>query len=97
MSVDGYNDYLRLMGRKTEVQDESPGVLVGNSQLVVTMQLQQFLNEPEFKWRNVLYDLVDALRRSIKNPTEDVLTPLSKVVRLSKEGLGLAQAIGKTQ
>ncbi len=95
MSTDGYNDYLRLMGRKNEIQDEGPAVLVENSQLVVLMHLQHFLNEPEFNWRHVVYDLVDALRRAIKNLEEDVLTPLSKVLYLSRTGQGLAQPTGK--
>ncbi len=58
VSMDGHSDYLRLMGRKTEVPDEGKDVLVRNGQVVVTMHLQQFLNEPELNWREVLYDLV---------------------------------------
>ncbi len=97
MSVDGHNDYFRLMGRDDEVQDEGASVLLGNSQLIVTMHLQPFLNQPELNWRQVLYDLVDALRRSIKNPEENVLIPFQKVLHLSKEGFGLAQETGKTR
>jgi len=96
ISTGGYNDYLRLMGRKDEVQEEGPAVLVEDSQLVVIMHLQHFLNEPEFNWRNVVYDLVDALRRAIKNPEGDMLTPLSKVLCLSRTGQGLAQATGRS-
>jgi hypothetical protein len=96
MSVDGYNDYLRLVARADLVQDKGKTVLVGNSQLIVTMHLQQFLNQPEFNWRQILYDLTDALRDAIHNPQADVMTPLQKVLTLSKEGYGLARPTGKT-
>lgn len=96
MSVDGYNDYFRLMGLDNKVQDEGAAVLLGNSQLILTMHLQQFLNQPEFNWRNVLYDLVDAMRQSIKNPDTDVLIAFRKVLNVSEQGLGLARETGKS-
>lgn len=96
MSVDGYNDYLRLVAKGDMVQDEGMAVLIGNSQLIVTMHLQQFLNQPEFNWRRVLYDLTDALRAAIRDPQADVTTPLQKVLLLSKDGHGLARPTGKT-
>ena len=96
ISVDGYNDLLRLIAKKDLVKVEGKTVLIGNSQLIVTMHLQQFLNQPEFNWRNVLYDLIETLRAAIHNPQADVMTPLQKVILLSKNGYGLAEPTNKT-
>ena len=60
------------------------------------MHLQQFLNQPEFNWRHVLYDVIDAFRAAIHDPQADVMTPLQKVVLLNKYGHGLARPTGST-
>lgn len=96
MSTDGYNDYLRLVAKVEMVKDEGKAILVGNSQLIVTMLLRQFLNQPEFNWRHVLYDLIDAFRATIHDPQADVMTALQKVMLLSKHGHGLAMPTDST-
>ena len=96
VSADGYNDYLRLVAKAQMVQDEGSGTLAGNSQLIVTLHLERFLNQPEFNWRNIVYDLIAAFRAAIHDPQADTTTPFQKVLVLSSSGHGLAKPTGKT-
>lgn len=91
ISTDGLNDYLHLMDRKSEIGDEGKETLLSNSHLISILHIQQFLNQPEYNWRTVLYDLLDALRERIKDPAYDCTDMLLKVHQLHTKGLGLSQ------
>jgi len=82
MSVDGYNDYLRLVAKTDMVQDEGSATLLRYSHLVATIHLREFLNQPEFIWRKELHDLVDAIRAAILDGRADVTTPFFQKVLL---------------
>lgn len=91
MSIDGLNDYYRLVGKSDYVQDEGAETLLKNSHLIVSMHIQDFLNQPELRWGAVLYDTVDAMRASLVSPDVDVDTPFGKVLTLNLQQIPLAQ------
>lgn len=54
----------------------------GNSLLALTLVLQEAMNSPPVKWAKVAYDMVDAARAYIRDPSSDYLTPFKLSARL---------------
>ena len=88
VSTDGYNDFLILMNRESEAEDEGASGVLGNARLTMTLHLQHFLNQPEYNWRAVIYDLIDALRANCGGESRDYSVLLTKVAVLHGDGNG---------
>ena len=89
VSMDGYNDYLILMERESETEDEGARGVLENAQLTTTLHLQHFLNQPEYNWRRELYDLIDAFMANSGGESRDYSGLLAGVAILHKNGDGL--------
>ena len=89
VSTDGMSDYLRLMSRESEIEDEGSDLLLGNSQLVTVLHIQHFMNQPEYNWRKILYDLLDAFPKGTKGAECDCREILQKVQYVHASGAGL--------
>jgi hypothetical protein len=89
---DGNDDYFILMNRPHEIHDDNtPQILVRNAQLVTTLHMQEFMNQPGLNWRRVVYDLIDAIRHKIGGETIDYSVTLQKVVYLHLSPAGLCE------
>lgn len=88
-SQDGSEDYWILMGRECdEISDESE-VLLRNAPLITVLHLQHFMNEPEYHWRRVLYDVIDAFAKAADGQGSDYAEGLTKVTWFHESGGGL--------
>jgi hypothetical protein len=65
MANDGEQEFLALTGLKPGDAPLDNRVVLHNSALVHTVLLQHALNSSTFRWRNLIYDFVDAARRAL--------------------------------
>jgi hypothetical protein len=94
VSYDGEVDYLHLMGRGTDANTDEVPILVGNACLISVMHIRHFMNEPEYNWRDVLYDLIGGLAKAAGREAFDYTDMLRKVQCLHNSGAGLLTTTG---
>lgn len=89
LSVDGMLDYLHLMSRAPEPTKEDVRALIENARLITILQMQHLMNQREYNWRRVLYDLLDAFTKTLEREDTDYTEILQKVRFFHKSGNGL--------
>ncbi|MBI5764376.1 MAG: hypothetical protein HZA51_12715 [Planctomycetes bacterium] len=89
VSTDGESDYHFLMGRFHESMSEHSTPLIANACLIAAMHIQQFMNQPEYNWRRVLHDLVDAFAKTAGREELDYKETIAKVMHFHTSGAGL--------
>ena len=89
VSTDGTVDYLHLMGRAEEADANDIPTLVGNARLISVLHIRHFMNEPEYNWRHILYDLIDAFAETAGGQDCDYQGMLQAVQQLHRSGSGL--------
>ena len=88
-SQDGSEDYWILMGRECDEIGDDSEVLLHNAPLITVLHIQYFMNEPEYNWRKVLYDLIDAFAKAADGEGFDYAEGLAKVTWFHESGGGL--------
>ena len=89
VSTDGNDDYLHLMGREEEADSDEISVLLGNACLISVLHVQHVMNQPEYNWRAVLYDLIDAFKKTAAREDCDYIDTFRKVQHFHDSGAGL--------
>ena len=89
VSMDGLDDYLLLMERDDEVSDQAGREVLGNAQLTTLLHIHSFLNQPEYNWRRILYDLIECLMANSGGESRDYSVSLTKVAVLHESSAGL--------
>lgn len=88
-SHDGLDDYWIMMEKVPDNYKSDKKTLLNNSILVTVLHIQLFLNEPEYNWRKVLYDLLDEFMKALGLDDHQYEEVLRKVIYCyeSKQGL----------
>jgi hypothetical protein len=79
MANDGELAFLTLTGLKPPEEPPDNRVVLHNSILVQTVLLQEGLNASTFRWRNLIYDFVDAARRALTGELQTYRVVFAKI------------------
>lgn len=94
ISTDGLNDYLCLMNRVSKADDSESAIILRNSRLITLLHMQHFMNQPEYNWRRIMYDLLDQLFGKMKDCQLEYSQTFQKVQALHQSGAGLLNKTG---
>lgn len=82
MANDGEMDLMATQSGDAYRQNKQ--LVLNNSLIVMTLILQEAMNSPLLNWCRVAYDMVEAARAYINDPTADYKTPQQKSLALKE-------------
>jgi hypothetical protein len=91
MANDGNEDFYRITKLKPAPDFPDQGLVLSNTLLIATMTVQEGLNASHFRWRRVVFDFLDELRRGLDSGSKAYRVPFVKIGRFAKDGAGLGE------
>ena len=95
MANDGQEDFLRQTNLIEEGLFPDQRVVIHNSCLIVSLLIQEGLNNSNLAWRGVIYDFLDNFRGLLKNGSKDYLLSFLKIGKLRDRDVDLCKNKGK--
>ncbi len=77
MSDDGKDDFARLLGYKTEFNDDIP-IVLHNSLPFLVLLIQTGLNSSNLKWRKFVFDFYEQIISNLESGTNDYILTYNK-------------------
>jgi hypothetical protein len=86
MANDGQQDFYTITKIDPAVPFPSNNTVLSNSILAATMILQDAINFSSFRWRKVVWDLLDELRSSLRSNDDSYIATFMKIAEFFKDG-----------
>lgn len=95
MANDGEEDFFRQTNFIQEGLFPDQRVVIHNSCLIVSLLIQEGLNNSNLLWRAVIYDFLGKFRDLLKNGSKDYLLTFTKIGKLQDRRAELCKKKGK--
>jgi hypothetical protein len=96
MATDGHEDFYRITKLQPAPDFPDQRSVLSNMLLIATMTVHEGLNASHFRWRRVVFDFLDELRRGVGTGSKGYREPFVKIGRFAKDGTSLGEPIPAT-